>query len=250
MTLVNEVKVLCYCVMGNHVHVLLLGGFEACILFMEGLLRRLSKHLSKLYGTKDLLTLAKLDVQPVTSTDMLLNEVVYLLRNPYKARICSPLSYYWSSCQVYFDPFFENVVGEKVGSSRACRTRFETHIPIPEEWEHIRGRILDKYFVDYRRVEKAYGDSLRFFDKLRMYNIESTVELSHGIEERIVYQDSELIEKALVVCKNEYGVTSHHQLTNKDLLLLARTLARRYNATRKQLSRILGLRPDVLEKYL
>ena len=127
---------------------------------------------------------------------------------------------------------------------------FGTHVPIPPDWEHVNGRILNKCFVDYRTVEQKIGSSLDFFDRLRRYDLESVVEQSHGIEEILTFTDVEVQEKILAVCKNELHVDSHHQLGRKDLLWLARTLARRFACPKKQIARLLGIDPAVLDRLL
>ena len=47
-----------------------------------------------------------------------------------------------------------------------------------------------------------------------------------------------------------YLFTTDHQLGRKDLLLLARTLAHRFSATKKQIARLLGIDPTVLDNAL
>lgn len=50
---------------------------------------------------------------------MLLNEVAYLLRNPYKARIESPFSYPWAPFEVYFNPYLPQLRGEPMPEARS-----------------------------------------------------------------------------------------------------------------------------------
>ncbi|MBP5690336.1 MAG: hypothetical protein J6W74_05430 [Bacteroidales bacterium] len=250
MTLVNEVKVLCYCVMGNHVHVLVKGRFDHCETYFTRVLERISKYISSKYGLKGLLPKVCIDLQIITDDKRLRNEVLYVLRNPYKARICSPISYPWSSWEVYFNPYLSYLHGEKISGAKYSRLGFRTHIEIPEEWEHLGGRVMNKCFVDAVTVERCFEDSLRYFDGLRIYDLESTVRLAHGLDETIVFTDQELQEKIKVICEQEYHVVSFHQLDRKALVMLARSLSKRYSATKKQISRLLGVRLDDLDRIL
>ena len=127
---------------------------------------------------------------------------------------------------------------------------FGTHVKIPAEWEHADGRILNKCFVDYRTVELKIGSSLDFFDRLRRFDLESVVEQAHGIEEQLTFTDTAMQEKIRAVCANELHVASLHQLERKDLLWLARTLARRFASPKKQIARLLGIDPSVLDQLL
>ena len=104
--------------------------------------------------------------------------------------------------------------------------------------------------MDYRTVERIIGSGLTLFDRVRKFDLESVVSQSHGIEETLSFTDTEMQEKILAVCKNEYHVESHNQLGRKDLLLLARTLAHRFSATKKQIVRLLGIDPTVLDNAL
>lgn len=249
-TLKFKVRVLCYTLMNNHLHLLIMGRYEDCLAYFKWVLLRLSQMMKARYGISGVLKANAADVQAVTDEDMFLNEVAYLLRNTYKAHIDSPFSYPWAPFEVYFNPYRNAIRGERFPSPDAAKRILGTHAEIPEDWEHLNGRILNKYFVDYRTVEKIIGSGLTLFDRVRKFDLESVVSQSHGIEEMLTFTDNEMQEKIRVVCKNEYHVESHNQLERKDLLRLARTLARRFAATKKQISRLLGIDPAVLDNAL
>lgn len=249
-TLQYPVKVLCYALMDNHIHLLISGRYEDCRAFFAWVLHRLARILEEKYGMSGVLKLQATDVQAVTSSKMLLNEVCYLLRNGYKARIGSPFSNPWAPFECYFNPYLPLIHGTPMPSVRGVKRLFGTHVKIPSDWEHVNGRILNKCFVDHRTVEQMIGSSLDFFDRLRRFDLESVVEQAHGIEEKLTFTDAEMQEKIRAVCSNELHKTSHHQLERKDLLWLARTLARRFACPKKQIARLLGIEPSVLDRLL
>ena len=245
-----KVSVLCYTLMNNHLHLLVMGRYEDCLAYFKWVLLRLAQMLKTRYGIRGVLKADLADVQAVTDEDMFLNELAYLLRNSYKARIDSPFSYPWAPFEVYFNPYLERIRGERFPSPDAAKRILKTHADIPEDWEHLNGRVLNKCFVDYQTVERIIGSGLTLFDRVRKYDLESVVSQSHGIEEMLSFTDAEMQEKIQAVCKNEYHVESHNQLGRKDLLLLARTLAHRFSATKKQIVRLLGINPTVLDNAL
>ena len=249
-TLEYPVKVLCYALMDNHIHLLVSGRYEDCRAFFAWVLHRLARMLEEKYGVSGILRIQTTDVQAVTSKERLLNEVCYLLRTVYKARIGSPYSNPWAPFECYFNPYLPIIHGTPMPGVKEAKRRFGTHVKIPSDWEHVNGRILNKCFVDYRTVEQMIGSSLEFFDRLRRYDLESIVEQEHGIEEKLTFTDAEMQEKIRAVCKNELHVASHHQLERKDLLWLARTLARRFASPKKQVARLLGIDPSVLDQLL
>ncbi len=249
-TLKYPVKVLCYALMDNHIHLLLLGRYTDCLAFFAWVLHRIARMLELKYGVSGILKLQASDVQAVVDRNMLLNEVCYLLRNSYKARIGSPYSYPWSPFECYFNPYLPLLHGSPLPGSKAVKRLFGTHVKMPAEWEHVDGRILNKCFVDYRTVELKIGSSLVFFDRLRRFDLESAVEQAHGIEEQLTFTDAEMQEKIKAVCANELHVESYHQLDRKNMLWLARTLARRFASPKKQIARLLGIDPSVLDQLL
>jgi len=249
-TLKFKVRILCYTLMGNHLHLLVMGCYEECLAYFRWVLLRLAQVLKTRYGISGLLKANTADVQYVVDSQMLLNEVAYLLRNAFKAHIDSPYSYPWASFEVYFNPYLEKIRGECFPSTDVAKRILGTHAEIPMHWEHLQGRIMNKCFVDYRTVERRIGSSLVLFDRIRRFNLESIVAQAHGVEEQLTFTDSEMQEKILVLCRNEWHVESPHQLNRKDLLQLARSLAYRFASPGKQISRLLGIDPNVLDQAL
>ena len=247
-----KVRVLCYSLMDNHLHLLLKGRYEDCLKYYLWLVRRLRIMLKQRYNVTGLLKDMAFDISAVTDDRMFQNEVAYIIRNTYKARMFSPFSFPWNSADTYFNPLREAVHGTRIETMQITEVKalFQTHTKVPGNWEHIYGRILNRCFVDYNYVEKRFGDSVRFFDKIRVYDLEAVINADRGLPESIVFTDMELQEKLQVICRNEYQVSSHQQLDRKTLLVLAKTLARRFGAPKTQIGRLLGLSPDILDKLL
>ena len=155
-----------------------------------------------------------------------------------------------NSFEVYFNPYLENIRGERFPSVDAAKKTLGTHAHIPEKWEHRNGTLLNKCFVDYRTAERMIGSGFALFNRIRKFDTESVVAQSHGVEELLTFTDNEMQEKIRAVCQKELHVESPHQLGRKDLLRLARTLAYRFSATKKQISRLLGVDSQVLDQVL
>ena len=250
-TLRFPVKIIAYCLMDNHFHLLLhcriADGKHLC----EWFLHRMADHLSRRYGVRGLIKLAAYDIQVITDRRMFQNVLLYILRNPYKARICSPLSYPWSSADVYFNPQLLLVKGTTCGSpGEAQKALFHSHDRFPASWEHVDGRILNHCFVDYPFAERCFDNSYEFFNRLRVFDLESTVAQAQGKEMLITFTDQELQEKIFHLCQHEYHVASFHQLDNKSLYQLALSLSQRFRATPKQISRLLSLPSDIVDRLL
>lgn len=251
-TLQYPVKLICYSLMNNHLHLLLMGKRQDCLDYYFGVIRRLRIMLKQRYDITGALSDETFDMSEVTDDWMFLNEIAYILRNPYKARMASPYAFAWNSADVYFNPWRENMRGIPFGTLKLKEKKalLQSHFRVPDHWEHVNGRILNRFFVEYSLVEKRVTDSVRFFDRIRSYDIESVIHTSHGLAETITYTDGEMLERIRVICEKEYHMTSWQLLDNKTLLVLARTLSRRYSTPKTQIGRLLGLSSEVLDKLL
>ena len=110
-TLRYPARILCYSLMNNHFHLLLIGAYQDCLNFFLWVLRRLRIMLKQRYDLTGALSDQAFDVSAITDERMFLNEVAYILRNPYKARMASPYAFAWSSADVYFNPGREQIRG-------------------------------------------------------------------------------------------------------------------------------------------
>ena len=245
-----NVYLIAYCFMDNHLHILISGTMNQCLAFYDRVTHRISINAWKLHGITGILKQEDVDIVAVRDEQQLKNEICYIHRNPYKARIASPNSYKWSSADVYFNVFTPS--GTKVAtlSAREKRRIFNTHLPVPDQYEFQEGRILNKSFVSVRNASEKFRDSVEYFDILRKFSLEAIVESNHGIHESITFGDTELRERIKDICAHEYHEESHTLLSRKDLLRLAITLRNRFGAQQPQLSRLLGLDKAVLDRVL
>ena len=247
-----NVSILCYELMDSHLHNLLRGRWTDCWAFFRWVLHRLAIMVAERDGVSQVLPRDGFDVQAVLDDRQLCREVAYILRNCYKARICSPFSYPWGSIDMYFNPFRDTITGKWVSEMGIMEVRklLRTRESVPGNYEVRDGRVLNRCFVDYAYVEKRIGDSLAFFDAIRIWDLESSVEMSHGAAEKITFSDAELSLRLTAICRNEYHADSIQALDRKTLLTLARSASRRFGAGKAQLARLLSVSPDMLEKVL
>ena len=245
-----DVRLIAYCLMDNHLHLLLSGRLEACLGYYDRIVHRIAQYAAGEYGISGILSCEDVDIVAVTNDQQLKKEICYIHRNPYKARISSPLAYRWCSADVYFNNFIQS--GKKAGclSVRERRRVFKTHIPVPDDYEFIDGRILNKSFVSYEIASSRFRDSVEYFDCLRKFSLESIVESEHGIHESISFSDQELRERIKDVCRNEFHAETHTLLSRKDLLRLCIIVRNRYGALQPQITRLLGVDKEIIDSIL
>ena len=246
----SNVQIIAYCLMDNHIHILLIGKYRDCLKYYDRVVHRIALMVGRDYGVNRILRKDDVDIVAVMTDKQLKNEICYIHRNPYKARISSPLSYEWSSADMYFALNQTRGIKTNEMSVAEAKTLFRTHEPIPESYEHKDGRILNRSFVSCEKAMEKFISSVEYFDILRRYSLESEVEESHGIHESVVFSDAELQERIKSICVKEFHVDSHLALCRKDLLRLTRIVSSRYGARPAQLSRLLGVDKDTLERFL
>jgi hypothetical protein len=246
----GKVDVLCYCLMSNHIHILLRGALSDCLRLMRKLMFRLAVYAGKRDREKAGFGVEDFEIVPVTSRNQMKKEIAYILRNPYKARVASPISYEWNSADVMFNPHAESVHGKSVQELTVveCRRTFATRGPLPEHYEYFEGKILNKCFVRNDLAQKCFRDDIDYFNEIKKFDNEIEVEGERLGKEHVFFTDEELHAKMLRMCRNEYYVSSPDQLDRKSLLNLARALRVRFGAGKEQLERLLGLDDSLVGK--
>jgi len=100
----TQVKVVAYCLMDNHAHLLIRGEPTETILFMKKLAVSYAEYFNKKYERVGHLFQNRYLSEPVDSKSYLLNVFRYILQNPEKANICRTSDYLWNSYKLYNNP--------------------------------------------------------------------------------------------------------------------------------------------------
>ncbi len=130
----TEVKVCAYCLMDNHVHLLVHGESTSIILLMKKIGVSYSGYFNKKYDRVGHLFQDRYRSEPVEDEKYLLTVFRYILQNPQKASVCAASCYLWSSYGLYEkSPEFMDlsVIHELIGD----RAKFETFIASESEEE-------------------------------------------------------------------------------------------------------------------
>ncbi len=97
------VRIYAYCLMDNHVHLLIKGEPEQTILLMKKLGVNYSGYFNWKYERVGHLFQDRYRSEPVEDENYLLTVFRYILRNPEKAGICRASEYRWSSYHLFED---------------------------------------------------------------------------------------------------------------------------------------------------
>ena len=163
------ITIYCFCIMSNHIHILLSGTEEQIRRFFAKFKQKTGRHFQARYNMHTARELSY-KLFAVKDRRAFCQEVAYILRNPYKAGISSPFSYKWSTADAYFKPSDSSIQGRYVSDfpSKKLRTILKTRFPLPASLQIRSGRITSHSFVDYTFVEKMFDNSsLRFFNLIK-----------------------------------------------------------------------------------
>ena len=106
----TELKIIAWCLMDNHVHLLIEDRHQGISKMMQSLASAYAVYFNRKYGRVGHLFQDRFGSTPVGSDSYLLEAVQYIHNNPVKAGICQMEEYPWSS-------FSEYVCGGEVAST-------------------------------------------------------------------------------------------------------------------------------------
>lgn len=247
------VVVYAFTLMSNHIHLLLGGPKEECEACYDAVMHRLSLWLKRKYGLSGVIPYGpgNREVVIVKGLEHFIIEVLYLLRNPFKARICYPGDYPWSSVGMYFTKRGQ-MTGRKASTFtvRELRRILKTNIRIPGNWEITESGMVIPHFVNWKAVEKAFGNDEAIFLRRMMEPVEARHNQLSGLPMELKFSDQEIAARVQAICQNELNVKDHRQLPAKELFRLCRTLSMRFGTSAEQLQRVLGVDKTMLEDWL
>ena len=247
------VVVYAFVLMSNHIHLLLGGPKKDCEAFYDAIMHRLSLWLKRKYGLTGIVPSGEKGRTTVTVNGLehFITEVLYILRNPFKAKICFPGDYPWSSVGMYF-----SARGRRTGrrastyTARELRKILKTNMRVPGEFEITPEGMIIPSFVAWKVVEKAFErDEAEFLRKL-MEPVEYHHNQLSGLPMELKFSDQEIALRVQVICKNELKVDSHLQLSRKELYRLCRTLSTRFGCSPDQLQRVVGVNKTEIEDWI
>ncbi|MCR5402399.1 MAG: transposase [Butyrivibrio sp.] len=100
----TEVRVCAYCLMDNHVHLLVKGETSAITLLMKKIGVSYSWYYNRKYERVGHLFQDRYKSEPVENDAYYLTAFRYILKNPQKAGVCNASQYPWNSYRYYDNP--------------------------------------------------------------------------------------------------------------------------------------------------
>lgn len=245
-----DATVYCFTLMNNHIHVLISGEIESVLTFFNTYCKFLRRYLQDKYGDSSIISLFTESVIPVQDGKYFRNLVIYILRNCWKAKICGPYNYQWSTANLYFNPWLRLLPSTTIGQMRVrdVEQMLHTRRRLPEHYRVAGGIVLPLSYIDYKTVEKEFGSSLDMFEAMRYWNLENEFEESVDGAERPVYSDTTLMEKM----KKDFEELHVKGIEDMDVVTFRKFVHRlhlKYGASRKQVKRITGADDETIRRF-
>lgn len=245
-----KVTIISFCILGNHLHVILRADPEVYTKFVTSFRISLSINVRRIQGVKGRLGSRGFKCIILKDEEDLRDAILYCLRNPLHHNIVTHLKQYrWNSCSLYYSNFDNENPQMKINTDpEFIRRHLPTHRVLPEGWlMSTRGQILPQCYVDTEFVEKLFGDRQNFIGELRK---KTGRELRNEQEEDtkiiILFSDVEVIKSIALFCKeHKRSYRPPVSMPKEEKFEIARFLRANGKANSiLQISRILAIPPS------
>lgn len=238
-------SILAFSLMSNHIHIIAEGQYSELELFFKKYRARLSLYLSKHYYVCDLDNF-KPQIIPINDLAYLRNSIAYVNRNAFVVDSNqTPFSYKWSSGMFFWGGIDLNELNNmprKKYTLREIRSLFMSgDIKLPDTYLMANDYVHPISMCSVNRSLSFFRDAHHYFGLINYRNIESFKEIANQIGEQIFVSDYELNTIIYLTCKRDYQVPNPTLLSPQIKVEVARMMRTSYNATNKQIQRILKL---------
>ena len=253
-------RILTFALMSNHLHIVLAGPREDVPDFFNLFKKRLQRYISS--GGRDC-SLRRFEAEffPIPDLQALRNEIVYVNRNGYVVHPdCTPFSYWWSAGIFFFNPMAELLPAVPFSSltlrqkRELCRSRDvalpEKCLAVPsfplQEGAGTAPFLLPTSFCAIREAEGYFRDAHHYFLRLSKDH-EAHAEVARRLGDKLFFTDEEMYRVACSICAKDYGESRPGLLKPDQRMELARRMHFEYNASNKQIRRIVKLPQELVD---
>jgi len=247
-----KIKIITFELMTNHLHIMA-AGEESELRLMFDMITKYLKRLSNECGRTINWAMFKPGFRCLNDLADARNVLVYDNRNGFLVHEnYTPFSYPWGANFCYFNPDARRRYEESSVSSTIKIRRLISHSHASDELQGL--RILDQCFSPFSFCDIAAGENL-FRDAVHYFhllgrNIEQNVAIAKEIGESISYTDSELYSAISLKCRERWNISNPSQIPSEAKIEMAKYMHFEYNASEKQIQRMLRLEANVLRSVI
>ena len=248
--LCKSIRVITFELMGNHIHLILAGQKEDCIMVFEIFTSRLKQVFAKAGRIINWNSL-KMDILPIEDIQALRNEIIYVNRNAFVANPSyTPDSYPWGGGCAYFNPWLRHVKTTPLENMKVNSQRALLHTRDVSPFLQLieaGGMPFIPSFCDIKLGESMFRDARTYFNSLTR-NAEAFSQIAARLKDSVFLTDEELYSVICTYINKEYSVKTPSQLSAQQKIDTARRMHFNYNASNQQLRRMLRMDIAILEE--
>lgn len=245
-----EVEIITFELMSNHIHLILRGERELCIKLFEYFRRKLARIFGRKGKSIDWRRF-RADIIEITDLKALRNEIIYVNRNAFVANPqFTPFSYPWGGGWAYYSPVTKMIQTMSLTDIDFNQARKITHSRDFKEFKTLKfmdDTVFIPSFCNIELGERMFTDARSYFLALTR-NAEGMSLIAARLKDSIFLTDEELYAVAVRFTDNEFGCKRLIHLTPEQRIETAKEIHFKYNASNKQIRRILKLDPGLLSE--
>lgn len=253
-------RIVTFTLMSNHIHVILAGSEADVRAFFSLFRARLQRYLAR---KKRFWPSERFEASLFRIPDLraLRSEIIYVNRNGYVVSPdCTPFSYWWSAGVYFFNPmagllptasFAELPLRERREMCHSREADLPDHyrvllcLPLPAD-RKVGPVLAAPSFCALGEAESFFRDAHQYF-RLLGRDQEAQAEVARRLGDKVFLTDDELFGAVCALCAKEYDVSNPVLVPADRKLDLARKMHFDYNASNKQIQRMLRLSPAIVE---
>lgn len=246
----DDVEMLTFEIMNNHLHIIASGKRERCLLMFAILKDKLRRVMSKMGRTVSWDKFIA-NIIPIPDLKALRNEIIYAHRNAFVADSRhTPYSYAWGGGCAYFNPIINELSVTSFGELSYDKKRKLTHsrdIDGLSRLKFVKDRVYIPSFCNIKLGEAMFTDARQYFYGLTR-NAETFSQIAERLKDKIFLTDDEMYQAAVQQCETEFQTRQLATLAPEQKIALAKTLHFKYKASNQQLRRLLKLDMVILSE--
>lgn len=230
-----DVWIVSFTLMGNHIHALVSGEHQRCLLMFKILRQRIARGIGGLPAS------FVPYLKPVADLRTLRNTLVYIHRNGYVVdKTHTPFSYPWGTGPFYFNRYsFSSCLSDLKDSE--LRLMFKARNPgLPEDFLVTDGYVAPPSYCRIGKGMSLFRDAHQYFSMVSK-GVESYMEIAVDLDDGEFLTDNELFLQVWKFVRERYGVGAPKELSNAQRIEMAKVIKREYRSSNDQICRVLNL---------
>lgn len=247
----ENVGIITFEVMSDHIHFLLQGTEECCLAFFNRVKHKLMSYFTRSGRTIEWKPFEVEDPIEIMDLRTLRNEIVYTNRNGFLVDTSkTPFSYPWGAGYLYYNAITDMDLGVPCSgmSYRLKREKFHLDkVSFPSEYRYQDGIILPSSYCNIALGQAVFRDGAHYFNLLSKA-FEAYSETAKRLGDNIFLTDEEMYPALVEICRKQFGSQSPRNLGIKQKINVARIMHKEYNSSNEQIRRMLSMDISIINQ--